>query len=264
LADLLTEPLGGSNATVTDTADWTAGSGIDLPDRAPMPRLGPADREDLTEIEHMHRRDALRVISMVGALLALPPAEEEPEAVTELKNFAQLNTHLWQVFALASCKAEVLPLVRSHQHTLATSLAAPQGPATRQRLCVLNADLYQLAGEIHFDRNAYTDAAHCYTLAAEASKDAKAFDLWACAMTRHAFLSVYERQFDDAKPMLELASALARRGDPSLSTRYWVAAVQAETFAGLGDLDACQRALDTAEQVTQLTGPKHNGGWLRF
>ena len=36
--------------------------------------------------------------------------------------------------------------------------------------------------------------------------------------------------------MLELAAALARRGDPALSTRHWVAAVQAETFAGLSGL----------------------------
>ena len=64
--------------------------------------------------------------------------------------------------------------------------------------------------------------------------------------------------------MLELAAALSRRGDPALSTRHWVAAVQAETFAGLGDLSACQRALGTAAQVQGLPGPVHNGGWLRF
>jgi hypothetical protein len=131
-------------------------------------------------------------------------------------------------------------------------------------LCALTADLFQLAGEIFFDANAYTDAAHCYTLAAQASKNANAFDLWACAMTRHAYLSVYERRFGAAVPMLDLGEALAQRGDSALSTRYWVAAVQAETYAGLGDFDSCQRALDTAEHVRDLTGPVHNGGWLRF
>jgi hypothetical protein len=40
--------------------------------------------------------------------------------------------------------------------------------------------------------------------------------------------------------------------------------VQGEAFAGLGDLDACRRALDSAEQVAALTGTIHNGGWLRF
>lgn len=54
-------------------------------------------------------------------------------------------------------------------------------------------------------------------------------------MTRHAFLSLYERRFDEAAPMLDLAASLAHRGAPGLSTRHWVSVVQAETFAGLGD-----------------------------
>jgi hypothetical protein len=40
--------------------------------------------------------------------------------------------------------------------------------------------------------------------------------------------------------------------------------VQAEVFAGLGDLDGCNRALDTAEAVHALNGPVHTDGWLRF
>jgi hypothetical protein len=53
-------------------------------------------------------------------------------------------------------------------------------------------------------------------------------------VNRHAFISVYERQFTAAAPMLDLAAGLARHGDGTLSTRHWVAAVQAETYAGLG------------------------------
>jgi hypothetical protein len=54
-------------------------------------------------------------------------------------------------------------------------------------------------------------------------------------MTRHAFIEMYERRFDKASPMLELAARLARRGDGALSTRYWVFSVQAQAFAGLGN-----------------------------
>ncbi|WP_225978454.1 hypothetical protein [Gandjariella thermophila] len=64
--------------------------------------------------------------------------------------------------------------------------------------------------------------------------------------------------------MLHLASELARRGDSQLSTRHWVAVVQAEAWAGLGELTACERTLDAAEEVHGLPGPVHNGGWLRF
>ncbi|MFC9251907.1 hypothetical protein [Amycolatopsis thailandensis] len=49
-----------------------------------------------------------------------------------------------------------------------------------------------------------------------------------------------------------------------MTTRHGAAAVQAEALAGLGDLYACQRALDTAAEVQDLTGQVHNGGWLRF
>src|SRR6266508_4254679 len=51
---------------------------------------------------------------------------------------------------------------------------------------------------------------------------------------------------------------------PTRSTRYWIAAVQAETFAGLGDRDGCERALDAAAAVQGMAGTVHNGGWLRF
>ncbi|MGH7931263.1 MAG: transcriptional regulator, partial [Candidatus Binatia bacterium] len=139
-----------------------------------------------------------------------------------------------------------------------------RGLSTHQRLCELASELLQLAGEVFFDANRYIDAAHCYTLAAAASKEADAFDLWSCAMTRHAFIEIYERSFDKASSMLELAARLARRGDKSLSTWYWVSAVQAQAFAGLGELEACRRALDVAEQVHTLSGDVSNGGWLRF
>ncbi|WP_229907734.1 transcriptional regulator [Amycolatopsis oliviviridis] len=180
------------------------------------------------------------------------------------EEFAVFASHLWRVYGLASNKSQVLPLVRTQLGVLTDALCQSRAPAIRQRLCELAADLFQLAGEIYFDGDRYTDAAHCYTLAADASKEAGAPDLWACALTRHAFIAVYEREFADAAPLLDLAATLASRGDTDLSTRHWVAAVQAEAFAGLGDLAACQRALDTAAEVQDLTGQVHNGGWLRF
>jgi hypothetical protein len=103
-----------------------------------------------------------------------------------------------------------------------------------------------------------------YTLAASAAKEAGAYDLWACAMTRHAFIGLYERRAESAASMLDLAARIARRGDRQLSTRQWVAVVQAQVFAGLGQLGACQRALDVAETLHDLTGPVHTDGWLRF
>ncbi len=228
--------------------------------------------------DDIQRRELLRLLSMVGVLVTWPGTDDQLgshrldcpsndlrrlDDVT-IDEYAMLNTHLWRVFVLSKFKGAVFPLVRSQLDALAASLSKPRGVAGHQRLCSLASELLQLAGEIFFDANKYTDAAHCYTLAATAGKEAGALDPWACAMTRHAFIEMYERRFEEAALMLELAARLARRGDASLSTRYWVAAVQAQAFAGLGKLEACQRALDLAEQVRGLSGDPGNGGWLRF
>lgn len=66
--------------------------------------------------------------------------------------------------------------------------------------------------------------------------------LWACALVRHAYVDLYERRYTDATGTLSAAEKVARRGDSSLSTRYWVTSVQAEAYAGLGNLSACERA----------------------
>jgi len=226
----------------------------------------------------MNRREVLRLLSMVGTLVGTGPVgnaldlERLEHAATgpgrldtaTLTEYAELNTHLWRVFVLSKSKAITFPLVRQQLSVLAHSLQRSNSSATHLRLCGLVGDLFQLAGEISFDNNQYTDAAQCYALAASASKEAAAYDLWACAMTRHAFIGVYERQFRQALPMLDLAVGLAHKGDRTLSTWHWVNTVRAQALAGLRDLDGCQRALHMAEEVHELDGQIHNGGWLRF
>ncbi|MFD3483345.1 hypothetical protein [Streptomyces sp. NPDC058665] len=131
-------------------------------------------------------------------------------------------------------------------------------------LCGAAGDLSQLAGELAFDNGRYTDAAASYTLAASASREAGAYDLWACALVRHAYVGMSGEQYKEAAGVLSAAERIAKRGDGSLSTRYWVASVQAEAYAGMGHLTACERALDAAEKVADLTGVTASSGWLRF
>jgi hypothetical protein len=230
---------------------------------------------DAGGLDDMNRRELLRLVSMATYAVTLASLGDEWDSdplshaaarfdAATLDEYAALNGHLWRVFALWQSKAQALPLVHSQFDVLTDSLAHPGSLAAHTRLCTLTADLLQLAGEVLFDGNAYTEAAHCYTLAASAAKEAGAYDPWACAMTRYAFIGLYERRGQSAASMLDLAPRLARCGDQQLSTRQWVALVQAQAFAGLGQLDACQRALDMAETVHDLSGSVHTDGWLRF
>lgn len=174
-------------------------------------------------------RELLRSLSMTGALITNSGTDDQldhsfinPDRFDDMAvgEYAMLNEHLWRVFVLSKFKRSALPLVRNQLDVLIVSLNQSRGLSTHRLLCKLVSELLQLAGEIFFDANKYSDAAYCYTLAATASKEVDAFDLWACAMTRHAFIEIYEQRFDKAAPMLELAARLARRGDESLSTRY--------------------------------------------
>lgn len=238
------------------------------PRTAEEPASAPAsDHYGPGSADDMIRREFLRVIAVTGALTSVP--DDEAEELVErlrrasLQDFQRMNGHLWQVYQLARSKGAVYPVVRDQLANLNDAFSGPSRPEFRP-MCAAAGDLLQLAGELSFDSNRYTEAATSYTLAAAACRDAGSYDLWACALVRHAYLDVYEHRYQEAAHTLSAAEKVASRGDHSLSTRHWVAAVQAEAYAGLGDLPACERALDTAEEVRRLPSPGHNNGWLRF
>lgn len=231
----------------------------------------------IADTDEVNRRELLRVLTMAGMLIGDPSVGDldwerigtaidgdRPFDAATLDQYEALNSSLWRSFGAAESKADVAPLVDRHLATLTRALRLSHPIGVHRRLCAATADLLQLSGELAFDANRYTDAARCYSLATTASREAGAFDLWACAMTRYAYISVYEQSFANAHEMLAAAARLAANGDSALSTRYWVQSVRAQALAGLGMFDECQRALHAAEAVHHLTGTVHNGGWLRF
>lgn len=179
-----------------------------------------------------------------------------------MSGFERMNGHLWQVYQLARSKSSLYPAVQAQLAALNDALRSDAGRA--RALCAAAGDLFQLAGELAFDDNRYTDAAASYALAATASREVGSFDLWACALVRNAYVDLSERRYGEAAETLRAARRVAMRGDSNLSTRHWVASVQAEAYAGLKDLPACERALSEAQMVAGLTSHASNGGWLRF
>jgi transcriptional regulator with XRE-family HTH domain len=223
-------------------------------------------------IDDMKRRELLRLLSIAGSALVLDldwdrigDALAQPmrmEALV-LQDLEALNRHYWQNYRAVAQKSEILDAVLAHLNVLIQALRDVQTDSQRQQLSILASDLAQLCGEIFFDASLYADAAQCYTFAASAAKEVKAHDLWACALVRHAFLPIYDRRFQDALPLLQVAEKVARRGDGALTTRHWVAMVSAEAYAGSGMLDDCRQSLDLAEDVRGVKDGM-NGTWLRF
>jgi transcriptional regulator with XRE-family HTH domain len=235
-----------------------------LPLAAALTAPGP---DLMGELDDMHRREMLRLMSIASVAVAMPAEAASlvgSWAALDLESHAAMNDHLWQVFAMSRSKRQIYPVVRDQLAALTSHLADQHPDRDRRRLLVLTASLYQLAGEVCFDCNRYTDAAHCYTLAATAAREGGAADLWACALTRHAYVATYDRQHAQAAQILTAADTVARNGDRQLATRQWVASVQAQVQASLGNSGACDRALDTAAGVLDLTASASPGGWLRF
>ncbi|TMR95650.1 helix-turn-helix transcriptional regulator [Nonomuraea basaltis] len=224
------------------------------------------------EIDDMYRRELLRLMSIAGTLMVLPqPASAQIQdwagqfdEADDIEQHALLSGHLWQVFALSKSKRLVYPLVHDQLRLLVKQMGQARSARARHQLCVLACDLFQLAGEICFDSDRYTDATYCYTMAANAGREARCHDRWACALTRQAFVNMYDHEYPEATSVLSAAARIATQGDSQLSTRCWVAAVQAEAHAREGDRKACERALDTADKVLDLAAPVSPGGWLRF
>lgn len=228
----------------------------------------PRDERGGGAHEKRHQGRDILILTVSGALATLPA--DEAEALAQgvrggsPADFSRMNSHLWQVYQRSRSKGAVYPVVRDQLGIPIDALTEYRGSPRVRALLNAAADPFQLAGEVAFDGNRYSDAAASYALAASVSKDAQAYDLWACALVRHAYVDMSESRYRPATQLLDAAEHLACRGDKSLSTRQWIASVQSEAHAALGDLDACERAMDRAETVRDLHPDSTNGGWLRF
>ena len=187
--------------------------------------------------EDVNRRTFLASSLTAAAVPLLSPREA----------MSCVNDQLWKVFARASTKDALLPLVNAQLNLIDDGR--------------VRSSLLQLAGEIHFDANRYRDAVSCYVDAVHAGQASGDYDLWACALTRSAYVGVYDHQYRAALDAVTEAEGVAKRGDTQLTTAQWVQAVKAETLAGLGDVAGCERALALAANVD---GKSHTDGWLRY
>ncbi len=219
------------------------------------------------------RRELLCLLSVASTALVLPVIDWErieaalahPRLVDEkvVVNLGAVNAHYWSIYRAAGSKGSVLDGALGHLKTLVQFLQGSYAGPVHVRLCAVASDLAQLVGEIFFDLHDYSSAQAAYTFAVAAAKEAGAYDLWACALTRNSYLPIYDEEYGAALPLVTEARRVVAHGDSQLVTRYWVESVAAETFAGLHQGDACRAALDG---TTGVLGARveDSPAWLRF
>ncbi len=218
------------------------------------------------------RRELLQLLGIAGGALLVSDIDLDHIATTlaglshvdipVIDDLEIIHNRYWNLFMSASLKSSILDGVLGQLKMQVQFLKDGQGAQVYQRLCTLVSSTSQLVGEIFFDLHDHDAAQSCYTFAAMSAKEAKAYDLWASALVRHSYLSIFTDDFEHALVLLAQAEHIAQRGDSALPTQCWVAATSAEAESGMGNLSACQLAFEKAQMVYNLAETKP--AWIRF
>jgi tetratricopeptide (TPR) repeat protein len=218
------------------------------------------------------RRELLQLLGVAGGALLVSDIDLDCIATSLSKlshvdipvidDLEVIHNRYWNLFMSTSLKSSILDGVLGQLKMQVQFLKEAQGTQPYQRLCTLASSTSQLMGEIFFDLHDRDTAQSCYTFAAMSAKEASAYDLWASALVRHSYLSIFADDFEHALVLLKQAEYIAQRGDSALPTKYWVAATRAEAESGIGNLPACQHAFENAQAVYNLT--EKMPAWIRF
>lgn len=157
----------------------------------------------------------------------------------------------------------LLGYVLEHLQRLTTLLEEPLYPAIRLRLCSIAGEVAMLAGELLFDMRDYSHARDLHQLATVAAREANNHLLEAIASGRIGFTWLYEGNAQAGLPFLQEALRLAlQTGD--ITVQAWLAAVEAEMQANLGNQLASLHALDEAECIDREEGSKDKDYRIHF
>ena len=196
------------------------------------------------------RRQMLHKLLTIGstALVLSPctvflPDDNESLNPTVIEDFERITEICWRLRANRSI--DVLDNIATHFETVVNLLQRPYPRETAQRLYSLCGETGQLLGQTLFDLHEYRLAWYYYMFSLKAAQTAANHDLWAVGIGRTILLLIYWKLPQQALPLLQEVQQLTIR-----STRIasWLAAVEAEVHAHLGNADTCDAALKKAQQ----------------
>lgn len=228
-----------------------------------------AGRETMNEL----RREILKRFAAAGALLMLHPAQllnvETVERIakaiakpsrTDEETLAALEAitqNCWSVYRSTTTKIDLLSGVVGHLQTVQRLLHHAPSPKAEQRIWSMVSHTAQIAGEVVFDVQDCDLAHEYYQLAIDAAQLAGDRALRAVALGRKGFLPIYQHQFHESLPLLEEAAQSALHS-ATPTARAWIAMMQAEAYANLGDADACRRVIGYAEDTLSRARPEED------
>lgn len=158
---------------------------------------------------------------------------------------------------------DLLEFVLEHFQKIVSLLENPLLPTTRDHLCSIASEVTQLAGHLLFDMGNYPKARRFHQAAIIAAQESRNAALEATAWARMSFTWTYSNNAPEALNCIQRARRLAI-GNTNSTVQAYLAAVEAEIHAFLGNHAACLDALDEAERGIGQHHSQENSYWLRF
>lgn len=158
---------------------------------------------------------------------------------------------------------DLLSYVLEHLQKVLFFLEGSLLPTVRTRLCSIAGETAMLAGELFFDISDYMHAREFHKAAVRAAQEGSNHALEAVAWGRMSFAWTYSGNAQEALTCIQEARRLAARS-VNATVQAWLAAVEAEIRANLGDSELCLEALEGAECVEDKQHPKEDCYWIHF
>jgi transcriptional regulator with XRE-family HTH domain len=159
--------------------------------------------------------------------------------------------------------SDLLSYAIEHLQRVITLLEGSLLPSVRTRLCCIASGIAQLVGHLLFDMGEFADARNFHHIAITAAQEGSNRALEAVAWGRMSFTWTYSGNAPEALRCIQEARFLAT-WSVNATVQAYLAAVEAEIQAILGNREFCLKALEAAESVEDRKHAQEGMYWLHF
>ncbi len=219
-----------------------------------LPSVTTSQENSLDMLSTSHRHTLHMLLTSASTALVLTSHLEWPTQDNEkennsanqaiLEHLEHIALSYWRLCANTSL--DLLSNLLEHFQATVHLLKQPQQVLVSLRFYALAGEFAQLVGKTLFDVHEYTLAWFYYVFSLKAAQVASNHDLWAAGLGRMSLLLIYWKQDHAALPLLQEAKQLTLQ---SLRIQCWLAAIEAEVCACLGDVQTCDAALSVARKI---------------
>lgn len=175
----------------------------------------------------------------------LYPHGREQLHISVIEELETITASYWRLCANTSL--DLLANIAEHFRTVINLLQRTLPYEITQRLCSLTGEIAQILGKTLFDLHEYALAWSYYMFSLKAAQTVSNHDLWATGVGRMILLLIYWKTPQNALPLLQEIRQLTVQ---NTSIACWLAVVEAEVYAHLGDAPACDEALRVAKKLS--------------